>query len=325
MDLKQLTALVTVAEVGSVTKAAQLLHVVQPAVTRQIRALEHEMGVTLFERSRAGMIPTDAGAVLVDRARRALAELDRARAEIRPEPATVSGVVRVGLLESVIDFLVGPLVAAVAARYPQIRLHVVTAYSGDLQRWLDAGDLDLSLLYDLSSTPSTAMIPLLQERLWAVARPEAGLRADEPVPLAEVLEHPLVLPIAGHGLRAIFDRSRAGTSLRPRIAVETNSISVQKQLVLGGHGWTVLPAAGVAADIAAGRLSGAPVSDPDVTRAVLLGMQRGHSAPAVDAVARQLSEQVWRLVGSGDWPAVPSRVSADRLRSMPQRDGSITD
>ncbi|MCW2494452.1 LysR family transcriptional regulator [Jatrophihabitans sp.] len=310
MDLKQLIALVTVAEVGSVTKAAQLLHVVQPAVTRQIRALERELGVELFERSRAGMIPTDAGLVLVERARRALAELDRARAQLRPETGHIRGVVRVGLLESVIDFLVEPLVAAMAERHPEVTLHIVTAYSGDLQRWLDAGDLDLSLLYDLSSGPSMAMIPLLEERLWAVAPLGEGLSPERPVSLVEVLGHPLVLPISGHGLRAIFDRARAGVTPHPRIAVETNSISVQKQLVLGGYGWSVLPAAGVAADVAAGRLSGAPVTAPEMTRAVVLGIQRGHASPAVDAVSRQLSEQVWRLVSSGRWPALPSPSAA---------------
>lgn len=105
VDLRQLTALVTVAEVGSVTKAARLLNVVQPAITRQIRTLEKEIGVPLFDRTRHGMVPTSAGEVLVERARRALHDLERARAEIRPDPGQVTGIVSVGLLESVIDIL----------------------------------------------------------------------------------------------------------------------------------------------------------------------------------------------------------------------------
>ncbi|WP_143677338.1 LysR family transcriptional regulator, partial [Streptomyces scabiei] len=71
MDVKQLKAIVTVAEVGSVTRAAALLHLVQPAVTRQIRTLEQELGVDLFERTGTGMRPTEAGSIMVDRARRA--------------------------------------------------------------------------------------------------------------------------------------------------------------------------------------------------------------------------------------------------------------
>src|SRR5580692_7106761 len=100
MDLKQLKALVTVVETGSVTRAAELLHLVQPAVTRQVRSLEHELGVPLFERTRHGMRPTAAGLTFADRARRALNELDRARAEIAPAPGVVAGLVAVGLLES---------------------------------------------------------------------------------------------------------------------------------------------------------------------------------------------------------------------------------
>lgn len=140
VDIKQLKALVTVAEAGSVTRAAELLHLVQPAVTRQIRTLEQELGVVLFERTRQGMRPTEAGAVMVDRARRALNELERARAEVQPTPGVVTGVVTVGLLESATDLLAEPLVSAIAREQPGIELRLMTAYSGYLQQWLDDGD-----------------------------------------------------------------------------------------------------------------------------------------------------------------------------------------
>jgi DNA-binding transcriptional LysR family regulator len=287
-----------------VTKAARLLHLVQPAVTRQIRMLESEIGVPLFERTRQGMIPTPAGTVLVERARRALQELERARAELRPDPDEVGGIVTVGVLESVIDVLVQPLVAAVGDRYPGIDLRILTAYSGHLQQWLDVGDVDLSLLYNLSSTPSLAVRPLLQEALWVVAPPEAGLAADRPVPWTLLLEHPLVLPVAGHGLRALIDDARSAVPVEPRIAVETNSMHLQKTLVLAGHGWTVLPAAGVAGDVAAGRLSGAPLTGPEVSRSVVLGLPRGaRTPPPVAAVAAELTRLVHGAVRSGAWPS----------------------
>jgi len=106
MDLKQPTALATVAEVGSVTKAARLLHLVQPAVTRQIRLLQEDVGVALFDRTRHGMVPAAAGETPVQRARRAPQELERARAEIRPDPDEVSGIVAVGVPESVTDRMI---------------------------------------------------------------------------------------------------------------------------------------------------------------------------------------------------------------------------
>lgn len=302
MEIKQLTALVTVAEVGSVTKAAQVLRLVQPAVTRQIRLLEAEVGVALFERTRQGMVPTEAGQRLVERARRVLHELDRARAELRPDPTEVAGPVSVGVLESVLDLVVPPLVDAVSRRFPAVDLRILTAYSGHLQQWLDAGDVDMSLLYNLADTPSLAVVPLLEEGLWAVAPPRAGLVPSRPVDWTRLAAHPLVLPVAGHGLRILIDRARpAGDA--PRAAVETNSMHLQKKLVLAGCGWSVLPAAGVAADVATGVLSGAPLA-PAIVRQVVLGLQRGsRRSPAVEAVAHELARLVRDLVRSGDWPS----------------------
>jgi LysR family transcriptional regulator, nitrogen assimilation regulatory protein len=305
VDLRQLTAVVTVAEVGSVTKAARLLHLVQPAVTRQIQLLEQEMGVQLFERTPQGMTLTSEGEVLVERARRALYELERARSEIQPDPGgEVTGIVTVGMLESTIDIMVPRLVSGVRDRHPAIRLRIVTAYSGHLQRWLDDGDVDISLLYNLAETPSLAVLPLLEERLWAVAPPGAGLRATKAIRWAKVFQHPLVLPAAGHGLRALIDRARSAVPVEPTVAAETNSMYVQKCLVDSGHGWTILPAAGIAGDLAAGRFSAAPLTHPDVSRALVIGHQRSaRTSRPVQAVTREIVRLAGELAGSRAWPS----------------------
>jgi LysR family transcriptional regulator, nitrogen assimilation regulatory protein len=304
VDLKQLKALVTVAEAGSVTRAAELLHLVQPAVTRQIRSLEDELGTHLFERTPHGMHPTAAGARLVDRARRALTELDRARAELAPAPGALTGLVTVGLLESMADLIAGPLVAAVFRDHPGIELRIQTAYSGHLQQWLDDGDLDLSLLYNLTRTPSLNVRPLVRERLWAVALPSAGLSAARPVPLASVAGQPLVMPSPGHALRVLIDRAVMQAQVEIDITVQTNSMSLQKQFVRDGLGWTILPGAGIAADMAAGVFSAAPLTGPDVWRSIVLGMPRaGRASRAVETVAGELIGQVRAAVQAGKWPS----------------------
>ncbi|MFK0114087.1 LysR family transcriptional regulator [Streptomyces sp. NPDC091217] len=302
MDFKQLKALITVAEVGSVTRAAELLHLVQPAVTRQIRTLEEELGVSLFERTRQGMRPTDAGAIMVERARRALNELERARAEVRPAPGAVTGIVTVGLLESTTDLLAEPLVTTLTRAHPGIDLRLITAYSGHLQQWLDDGDLDLSLLYNMDSTPSLNARPLVREHLWVVAPASAGLRADEPVPFAEAAAHPLVMPASGHSLRVLIDAGAARADVDMNVAAQTNSMRVQKQLVRAGHGWTVLPGVGIADDITDGTLSAAPLTEPDVWRSIVLATPRsGRTPPAVEAVAHELVQQIRSAVAQGSW------------------------
>jgi DNA-binding transcriptional LysR family regulator len=304
VDVKQLKALVTVVETGSVTRAAELLHLVQPAVTRQIRALEHELGVPLFDRTSQGMRPTKAGVSLAERARRALTELDRARAELAPAPGTVTGLVAVGLLESTADMLAKPLVSAVLRDYPGIELRVLTAYSGHLQKWLDDGDLDLSLLYNLASTPSLNVRTLAREKLWVVAPAACGLTADQPVPLSAAAEHPMVMPAPGHALRVLIDRAVAQAQAEIDIAVQTNSMSLQKQLVLGGHGWTILPGAGLGADIGADALSAAPLTDPEVYRTIGMGVPRvGPVAVAARLVADELVRQVRAAASRSQWPS----------------------
>ena len=109
MDFKQLRAFLTIVETGSVTRASEVLHIVQPAVSRQLRLLEEDLGTPLFHRGRHGMEPTEAGTILIDRARRVLRELDQARDEIRPEPGALTGLVSVGLLPSTSDLLAASL------------------------------------------------------------------------------------------------------------------------------------------------------------------------------------------------------------------------
>lgn len=312
MDVKQLKALVTVAEVGSVTRAAELLHLVQPAVTRQIRTLEQELGVALFERTRQGMRPTGAGAIMVDRARRALNELERARVEVQPTPGVVTGIVTVGLLESTTELLAEPLVSALARDHPGIELRLMTAYSGHLQQWLDDGDLDLTLLYNLAGTPSLNVRPLVREHLWVVAPPSEGLRGDRPVPFARVAEHPLVMPAAGHALRSLIDGAAGRAAVEMDIVVQTNSMPVQKQLVRAGHGWTVLPGVGIAEDVAEGTLSAAPLCDPDVWRSIVLATPRnGRTPPAAEVVARELVRHIASAVHQGRWPSAQLHAQID--------------
>ncbi|KWX67786.1 LysR family transcriptional regulator [Mycobacterium sp. NAZ190054] len=310
MDLRQLTTLVTVAEVGSVTKAARLLHVVQPAISRQIRLLETEVGVPLFERTRHGMVLTEAGQLFVERARRALTELERARSEVRPAIDEVVGIATVGILESVVDLVVEPLVEAVAQRYPGVELRILAGLSGNLQRWLDDGDVDLSLLYNQTDSAAVTVVPMVSERLWAVAPPCAGLATAKPIHWAQVFEHPLVLPVPGHGLRILIDQVLSELHAAPQITMESNSMHVQKNLVLAGCGWTVLPAVGIAKEVAAGAFSGAPLIGPEVIRKVVLGVRRTpRPSRAIRAVAGELTRLVQDQVKSSVWPATLIRVA----------------
>jgi LysR family transcriptional regulator, nitrogen assimilation regulatory protein len=301
MDIKQLRALITVAETGSVTKAASLLHIVQPAVSRQLRLLEEDVGTPLFARGRYGMEMTEAGAVFVQHARRALAELDRARSELRVSDG-VSGTVTVGLLPSTCDLLASDLVAAVASRHPAIRLRVLMGYTGTLQNWLEQNETDAALLYDPKPSPILAVTPLVEEKLWIVGLPEMGFSADQPVALADVAHLPMILPNAPHGIRTLVEQSCVDVGIDLTVTVETNAMSVQKGLVAGGHGVTILPGIAVADDLATGRLSAAPLADRVLARRIVLARPNNRRVPAaVRCVVDLLTEHIGQAVHGGTW------------------------
>jgi DNA-binding transcriptional LysR family regulator len=262
MDLKQLRALVTVAETGNVTRASGILNLVQPAVSRQLRLLEEDMGTELFDRSRHGMRLTPSGRTMLEYARRILNEVARAKAEIQPTDGPVAGIVSVGLLASTADLLATMLVREVAQRYPQIRLRLTIGYAGHLQDWLERGDVDAALLYGQRETPGLHVKALLEEGLWVLAESSAGLSRNRPVKFSRVARQPFIMPAAPQGLRHTIElaATKAGATLN--IFAETNALSVQKELVAQGQGWTILPAVTVMQEVEQGLLSAAPMAPP---------------------------------------------------------------
>ena len=304
MDLKQLTALVAIADTGSVTRAAEILHIVQPAVSRQIQLLEQELDCSLFERSRQGMRLTADGRKLVERARRVLAELERARIEIRPATEQLTGTVTVGLLASTAELLADELVRDVRGRHPGITLRITAGYAGDLREWLEDGDVDMALLYGLKPSAAMQVTPLIDESLWVVAPVEDGLDPDLAVSFAEVARHPLVMPGAAHGLRALVERAAAAHQLGLSVVTETNAVAVQKRLAQAALAWTILPAVAVTDDVARGALSAAPIADPELSRRIVLALPRTpRPTEAVRVVAERLVEVMSAAVTGGVWPS----------------------
>ena len=262
MDFKQLRAFVTVADTGNVTRAGELLNLVQPAVSRQIRLLEEDLQAQLFQRERHGMVLTEAGKALLIYARRAMLELDRARAELTGSIDGVAGLVTVGLLPSTCDMIASPLVSAVAAHYPGIRVRITMGYAGDLQEWLETGELDVAILYGVEREPHIRARPLLEEPLWVVGPPSANLRRQRPVSLASLKGKPMILPSGPRGIRTLVNQACAMSNLELEIVAETNAMSIQKSLVLGGHGLTILPPVAFAQELASKRVTAAPLVDP---------------------------------------------------------------
>ena len=302
MDIKQIRTLIAIAETGSATRAGELLHLVQPAVSRHIRMLEEECGVPLFERERHGMVLTDAGRTLVEYGRRALRELDKARAEIGPAANAVAGRVAIGLLASTSRLLAAELVGRLRTRHPRVTLSVNVGYSGNVVQWLEAGEIELALLYDTRSSTGLQVEALLDERLYVIGAPRE-IASERPFPLKALENRPMVFPSVSHGLRSSIEHALAVAGIAVDVVAETNVLDLQKSLVAKGFGYTILPSSAVLDELAQGSLSGAPVGSPDLSRRIVLARSAARRpSPAGVAVAAELVALMKEMVQAEAWP-----------------------
>ncbi|KLK94889.1 LysR family transcriptional regulator [Microvirga vignae] len=270
MEIAQLRTFTHVAELGSLSKAAGRLRIAQPALSRQIRMLEEELGVRLFERHGRGMIITEQGRGVLQHATRVLAELDELKASAAGSEAPLSGHVAIGISPTVADVISVPFVTAFRTQYPGIMVQLVSAYTGYLLDSLYRGEIDLAVLYDPKVTRSLRSEPLMQESLFLIGPADMEAFGESGVSFAEMARMPLLLPSRRHGLRSILDRfaDEAGVSLN--VTVEMDSYAAMKDLVRHGHGYTILPLAPIYEDVTAGRLVPVPISNPSPTRQLVL-------------------------------------------------------
>ena len=168
MDLKQLAYFVHVAEFGSFTRASAFLRVAQPALSRQIRALEVELRQTLLERNGRGVTLTEPGKQLLAHARGILQQVERARQDMEDERGAASGHLAVGMPPSISRALTAPLVTAFRSRFPRATLTVVEGLSTYMLEWLQIGRIDVAVVYNVVPSPTIDLVPVLDETLYLV-------------------------------------------------------------------------------------------------------------------------------------------------------------
>ncbi len=265
MDLKQLEYFVRVAELGSFTRAAQVLGVAQPALSRQVRLLEVELRQNLLARNGRGATPTEAGQVLLEHGRGILHQVERAREELARVRSGLAGRVALGLPPSVARVLTVPLTRAFRQKLPEAQLSISEGLSSAMQENLHNGRLDIAVLYNPSALPGIELHPLLDEELLLVQPRPPGLPEDPPPPpitLREVAELPLLIPSRPNALRMHVESEMAAIGCQPHIALEIDGVSAILDLVADGAGVAMLSRNAVMRSVRPSAYALRPISAP---------------------------------------------------------------
>jgi LysR family transcriptional regulator, nitrogen assimilation regulatory protein len=302
MDFRQLKTFSCVAELGSLSKASDTLRIAQPALSRQIKLLEHELRAELFTRNGRGMVLTEAGRLLLARTSGIVRQIDQIRDDIQSHAGAPVGRVVLGLVPTVSCVLSARLARRMVESYPGISLCIVESYSGHLIEWLHRGEMDLAVIYGPSADLHLAVQNLGRDAVVAVGPRGSGLTRKKRVEMDWLLRQKLVLPSHSHGLRALIEHAAAQKKLKLEIQVEADSFRVLTSLVEEGLGFALLPPSSVRDEVKAGRLEVATIAREGPMRELIIASPIDHpGSAAIAAVTALLRSETAACRDEGTW------------------------
>ncbi|MFI9174648.1 nitrogen assimilation transcriptional regulator NAC [Streptomyces lincolnensis] len=243
MDTRRLYSFVKIVDAGSITRAADILHIAQPALSQQLSALEAQFKQQLLIRSKRGIAPTEAGRALYRHAQLILRQIDLAHAAVDVSGRAPAGSVSVGLAPySMGAALALPLLRSVRERYPDILLHINENFGGVISEAIMTGRMDMAFIYGAGPLRGVQFEPLRTEDLFLIAAPGGVVPpGDGDVPLEELAGVGLLLPSRIHTIRQVVDAAFQHASLEPKVVGEIESVLTLVSAVGADLGATVLP------------------------------------------------------------------------------------
>lgn len=288
MDLRQLNALLAVAEHRSFSAAARALHTVQSNVSTHVARLERELGSVLIDRTRGELSPE--GEIVADRARRIQAELRAIEDDLISMREDLAGTVRMGIIGTTAQWLAPALLKAVEERHPRLEVVIVDATTTSLAPQLVQGQLDLAVVNLPLDDPDIETFTLFEEDRVVIAPTGHPLADHDSVDLATLAQHPLLMPPIGTAFRDAVeaDARRARIKLKP--LAEVDGLRLLTSLVFQGFGPALVPASSTWGPTPAGWHM--VLVDGLSRRKVGLARSRGRSPSAPQRAVAELIQEV---------------------------------
>ena len=303
MELRQLRYFVAIVDHGSLSRAARVLHIVQPALTQQVQQLEEELGASLLHRSAQGMQATDAGKIFYQHALAILKQVADAKSAVNQSTDKPSGTVALGIPQSASGALAFPLLTAVRAAYPDIVFQLTEELTGNLTEQLASGRLNLAILFDDGQLGKFNTKPLVEEQMMYITRTNSQFACKrKSINLDKVLQAPLILPSIQHGVRPRIEQVVREQGRQIENVIDITSIAILKSAILADMGATILPVSPLLAEIERGEMRACPISDVQLSRTVSLCSSKNipltNAAMAVERLVLDVSRD---LCASGSW------------------------
>jgi LysR family nitrogen assimilation transcriptional regulator len=300
MNLRQLTYFSRVFEMRNITRAAQSLHVAQPALSQQIALLEDDLGVKLLVRTPKGVSATAEGTLLYQHAQTILRQVDSTRSLMIRSEQQVSGKVSIGLASSTARILALPLMARAKREYPSIALEIVDIPSADLTNRVLQGRIDFSLSVDQQPISGLSRTPLLIEEMFLLTNPAWKL-SKTGMGMADIANLPIILPSPPNTLRARVDYAFMQAGLTYNLFAEASTAAIVIPAVRAGLAATILPYSAAHSEITAGLITRHSLAFNLSREIVLCSSDSLLVSPAIVKVTDLCKSVVRNLVSEATW------------------------
>ncbi|MEY2660218.1 MAG: hypothetical protein RLZZ123_1390 [Pseudomonadota bacterium] len=289
MELKSIKFFMAVATVGNITRAAQELGIVQPALTRHINQLEEEFGVRLFSRLPRGVQLTTAGREFLEYCRRIVDEVERARHELTAQGSHPRGLIALGSTTTLARVLMPTVLGKSMMELPQVSLRVVEGRSVRLHEQLLTGALDIAILTNPLGSYQLSMQPLLSEPLCLVGRPEVMPR-KKTLLASDLTQCPLVIT---PGMLSLVRGAQKKSRQSLKLLAEVESIETIRSLLLSESATSVVPPTAFWEDLQTGRLMAIPLRPPIPERMLVLATRTDNAdVPSIRHLGRIIRQSV---------------------------------
>jgi LysR family nitrogen assimilation transcriptional regulator len=291
MDRRQLRYFLRIVELGSLTAAAEAMHVAQSAMSAHVLNLEEELGVQLLVRGRKGVAPTEHGRLLAEHAISILRQFEQARQEVMALGREPHGDVALGIPATVSPVLIRPLLEALQKQVPLVVPHVVEGMSGYLLEWLHAGRLDAAVLFGVQSQAGLQSREIGVEEMFLVGHGNA-FRPGEEVRFRDLARFPLIIPGRMHGPNMLIREMAARENVTLNVLMEVDAVSEMIALAAQGLGYTTLARIGYLRELEAGKVSVARIVEPPLRRTLIIATTSVRPVTSATRVVVELAHSI---------------------------------